>query len=142
MKITFLDGLSDPYYELWHSGKKVYKSEKIKNNIHPVWAEAMFTADSWSELTVKVYDADMISDDLIGEAVIDFPFQSGKLYKLSKKSKYAGNWGVRSFAYDNMVPAVVKSETRDALEASIPDKPVSLNTTMYNKVVMKAAGYL
>merc|ERR1719219_2215826 len=70
-----LEGSSaDPYFKLYVGDNKIYKSDKIKNTLHPNWDEFTLERDEISS-TPKMSDIKMVvkdsdwgnKDDIIGE---------------------------------------------------------------------------
>ena len=56
---TDSNGLSDPYFVLYHGEKKVFTSDVKSNNLNPTWEAEITPEDDWAELTVKVFDSDL-----------------------------------------------------------------------------------
>lgn len=68
-------GYSDPYCNVILNGEKIFKTEKQKKTLNPVWNES-FTADIISrtaaDMSIEVFDWDMGSDDdFLGKVKID-----------------------------------------------------------------------
>jgi len=71
-------GASDPYYVVNLGGEsdgvgRVYKSEVLQNTVRPDWNEKRFylLTEDCKSFSVKVYDKDAMSSDLLGEVKID-----------------------------------------------------------------------
>ena len=73
-KIT---GTSDPFFEVFHGDRRLFKSEKVDDTLTPVWKEAHFHVPvNCTELKINVYDHDSATlNDLIGFCVVPYPFK-------------------------------------------------------------------
>ncbi len=71
------NGKSDPYVEFQLNSEKIYKSEKIKKTLNPIWNDEKFTiqinARHSDIVSIIVWDWDMgpQDDDLLGKATLD-----------------------------------------------------------------------
>jgi Ca2+-dependent lipid-binding protein len=72
-----LTSTSDPFFEVFHGERRLFKSEKVDDTLTPVWKEAHFHVPvNCTELKINVYDHDTATlNDLIGFCVVPYPFK-------------------------------------------------------------------
>jgi Ca2+-dependent lipid-binding protein len=81
-----INGLSDPYV-LFRLGDVAIKSRVVEKSLNPLWNETInIIADGITEkkLICKVMDKDILTDDFLGEAVVDFSSLNNMEEKLFK----------------------------------------------------------
>uniref|UniRef100_A0A8C5HF74 Multiple C2 and transmembrane domain-containing protein 2-like n=1 Tax=Gouania willdenowi TaxID=441366 RepID=A0A8C5HF74_GOUWI len=70
--IIFPPGTSDPYVKFKLDEKTFYKSKVVFKNLNPVWNESFSlpVKDLNQNLSIKVYDRDLTTDDFMGSASV------------------------------------------------------------------------
>lgn len=80
-------GKSDPLYKLYVNNHLIYTSEHQANTATPLWDPATFNVPlNTNSIQVKVFDHDLVKNDLLAEGHLPFPFRNGE-YKLFTKNQ-------------------------------------------------------
>lgn len=87
------DGLSDPYFQLYHYGQ-MYKSEPVKNNLSPIFCKrVVFILENWKDLEAPpvvliLWDKNsskLKRDDFIGMSIINLSRNATQRKKIEPK---------------------------------------------------------
>lgn len=140
-------GTSDPYAVVLLNGNKVYKTEKVKKTLNPVWNESFatdITSRTAADFVIEVYDWDMASDDdFLGKVKIDLA-QLEPLKKVNLTIPLQGESGTITLGFlfkpSYIVRRVDSSGIGTSLATSAPTKLVAGAATGAISVVGAGAG--
>ncbi|VVT56770.1 uncharacterized protein SAPINGB_P005257 [Magnusiomyces paraingens] len=140
-------GTSDPYAVVLLNGEKVYKTEKVKKTLNPVWNENCqvdIMSRTAAEFIIEVYDWDMASDDdFLGKVKVDLA-QLEPLKKINITIPLQGESGTISlgllFRPNYIIRRVDSSGISSTFTSNVPGKLVTGAASGAINVVGGAAG--
>ncbi|GKT25627.1 hypothetical protein ADUPG1_013098 [Aduncisulcus paluster] len=145
---TDFNGMADPYFRMqFDEDYKHWTSSTIKNTINPVWKDKMefvytthyAVALSLKQMSFKVFDKDVFSDDYIGSCSIslDMLAAGNKHFELTlqdKEGNPAGSFAFKAiFLHESELKAVFEEEYFRVIPPHIHDpmpRKVSISASL------------